>query len=259
MQGTPKPTYDLACECGLAGGLGFGGKTEEHVHCTISRTDINNEESELISKPVGRYVSLFFGNVWELECDALEEISELLGRELAEMSKRLTGAQKPKVLVVGLGNGEIVFDSLGAQVCNCLTPNGEDFFVLEAGVFGDSGIESQLMVKAVADCVEADLVIAVDSLVARSEMRVGRVIQIADSGISPASGVGRHLGEISRATVGVPVVALGLPSALWAGEDLSCGGYLAVPETTLLIARNAAELIANGVKIFLQLCKPNLE
>ena len=73
-QEMPTPICDLACECGLAGGLGLVGETEEHVHCTVSRADINNEASKLISKPAGRYVSLFFGNVWELDRDALVRI-----------------------------------------------------------------------------------------------------------------------------------------------------------------------------------------
>lgn len=249
-QEMPTPICDLACECGLSGGLGLVGETEEHVHCTVSRADINNEASKLISKPAGRYVSLFFGNVWELDRDALDEISELFARELAVMSNRLTDTKKPKVLMVGLGNGNIVFDSLGARVCRLMSPDGDSFFVFKIGVLGESGIESQRLVKALAACVEADLVIAVDSLVARSETRVGRVIQLADSGISPASGVGRHSGEISRATVGVPVVAVGLPSALWAGDSLARDGYLAVPETAQLIAENSAELIADGVKRF---------
>lgn len=248
---TPSEICDLACECGAAGGLRLEGETEEHIHCTVSRANINNEESRLISKPAGRYVSLFFGNVCELDPEALGEISELLARELAQMSEKLSGAEKPKVLVVGLGNRDIVFDSLGARVCQRLSPDGEHLFVFETGVLGDSGIESQRMVKSLAACVGADLVIAVDSLVARSETRVGCVIQLADSGISPASGVGRHSGEISRATAGVPVIAVGLPSALFAGDELSRGGYLAVPETALLISENAAELIADGIKRFI--------
>ena len=81
-QEMPTPICDLACECGLAGGLGLVGETEEHVHCTVSRADINNEASKLISKPAGRYVSLFFGNVWELDRDALDEISERNQRRL---------------------------------------------------------------------------------------------------------------------------------------------------------------------------------
>ena len=242
--------FDLACECGQAGGLPFMGECDEYVHCTVSRTYINEEESKLIMKPAGRYVSLFFGNVWELGSEARDEIADLLARELVCASKTVLDKSSPKILVVGLGNDEMVFDSVGSRVCGRLEADGESLFVFKSVVFGKSGIKSRDLVKNLVACVGADIVVAVDSLVARSDARVGRVIQLADSGIAPGSGVGKHLGKIDRQSVGVPVLALGVPSALFSGEELSELGYLAIPQTVLLIVEKSSEILANALKTF---------
>lgn len=235
----------LACECGKIAGLPFVRENEEHIFCGVSRIDIDNEGSKLVGRPAGRYVSVAFGNLSELCEDAFCEITEKTAAELEALVARF-GKEQPKILVAGLGNREITHDSLGARVCAALEPD-ENLAVFEVGVSGKSGIESAEIIKSVADCCGAELVIAVDSFAALGEERVGRVIQLSDGGIAPGSGVGKDVAAVGSETVGVPIISVGVPTAL-VDEKLRARGYLSVGEDVLTVCQKAADIISKSIK-----------
>ncbi len=199
-----------------------GVKVEEETvgEIRISRVEILNAEGEAaIGKGVGRYVTIEMPKL--LSCDAavLKKAGEVLAGELSVMIK------KPKLtLVAGLGNREITPDSLGPAVIPRLvitrhlfsemphlTESLSPVCAISPGVLGITGIETGEIIKGVCEKVHPDLVLVVDALASRKTERVTTSIQIADTGISPGSGVGNRRKAITAETMGVPVIAIGVP------------------------------------------------
>jgi len=128
------------------------------------------------------------------------------------------------ILVIGLGNWNVTPDALGPKVVSRLmvtrhlleyVPDQVDEGVrpvcaVSPGVLGITGIETGEIVRGIVDRVKPDVVIAIDALASRKMERVNTTIQIADTGISPGSGVGNKRMELSRETLGVPVIAIGV-------------------------------------------------
>ena len=149
------------------------------------------------------------------------------------MAKRLSGKEiSPdfSVCVVGLGNRELTADALGPLVASRLTATRhlrreEDELYrslkccllssVTPGVLGQTGIETLELLRGTVGSVSPDLVIAVDALAARSGDRLASTVQISDTGICPGSGVGNHRAELSKKTLGVPVISLGIPTVIY--------------------------------------------
>ena len=231
----------LVCECAKIASLPFARQREEGIFCGVSRIDIDKEGSLLVGRDEGRYISVDFGVLGGLCKEGLEEITAVTARELSSLIKRQ--GVEGGILVAGLGNRRVTHDSLGARVCELLTP-GDRLFVFATEVSGKSGIESVHLVKCVAEACGAGMVIAVDSLAAKSEERVGRVIQLSEGGIKPASGVGADVTRLDRRSLGLPILSVGIPTAI---ADSERGGYLSVGEDLLDICGIGAKIIADAI------------
>ena len=136
----------------------------------------------------------------------------------------------PSILVVGLGNRKVTPDALGPYVADNLNITrhivkeyGKYAMGMERvnlisaivpGVMGQTGMETVEIIRGVAKETKPDVIIAIDALAARSSKRLNRTIQIADTGIHPGSGVGNHRSAITKETVGVPVIAIGVPTVV---------------------------------------------
>ena len=134
------------------------------------------------------------------------------------------------VLVAGLGNRSVTPDALGPQVADnlCITrhlleeygsaafANGsvQAVSAVVPGVMAQTGMETGEILSGIIRQVRPDCLIAIDALAARSARRLCRTIQISDTGICPGSGVGNHRHSITEKTVGVPVIALGIPTVV---------------------------------------------
>ena len=238
----------LVCECAETVKLPFEEEKRSYVFCDVSAVNIDVAAAGLIGKEVGRYVSISFGSAENMEAEALEEIARVTADELKKLISMVAdGNKSPKIIVVGLGNEGVTHDSLGARVCSLLKPSPQ-MAVLKVGTAGQSGLESAALVKMAADSFGADLVVAIDSLAAFGESRVGRVIQLTDSGIEPASGVRADGGitPINKESIGLPVIAVGVPTALIC-EDKRADGYLLVGENILEICRKISELLEKSI------------
>jgi len=217
---------DLAIECRemFAGELaGVENLREDSDGLTVSHVKITTEEgARQIGKPKGNYVTVEINEVLFDDPDIFQRGSEAVGREL----KKLCEEKKPdSVLIVGLGNRYITPDSIGPKVVGKvmvtrhITKDAEfgfDFPVrpvsaVSPGVLGITGIETGEIVKGVAEHVKPSLIIAVDALAARSLSRLGTTVQLCDTGICPGSGVGNNRKELTEKTLGVPVIAIGVP------------------------------------------------
>ena len=199
---------------------------------TAERMDISKEASEILNRPKGRYVTLNTGKISEQTPHVMENITELLSSEIVSMAEYMTGKRLSfdfSVLVVGLGNGKMTPDAVGpdtvalieatrhlAEAEPCLFKKLECCKVsaISPGVLGQTGIETLDLVKGAVSSVHPDLIIAIDALAARSCERLAATVQLSDSGINPGSGIGNKRSAISFDTVGVPVMALGVPTVV---------------------------------------------
>ena len=266
---------DLALECRepLAGQQGLRSREEEQEGYHLTRLEVLDENgAKAIGKPVGDYVTV--------ELPPLGEYAQVYGPGMECAAGELRRMLPPEgsVLVVGLGNGDMTPDALGPRCCalvlatrhiagelaksaglgslrpvSCLTP----------GVLGRTGMESAELVAAAVGATKPEAVITVDALAARKLSRLGCTIQISDSGIVPGSGVGNARRELSRGTLGVPVVSLGVPTVVDAATlvaDLAAApepppesaNMMVTPREVDLLIERAAKLCAMAINRALQ-------
>lgn len=195
----------------------------------IQITEVVIEEeagARMLGKPLGRYITLECGTVKNGDPEARRAVSSLLAEELSRM---LPDGDAP-VMVVGLGNRQVTPDSLGPmtvdrtlvtrhifqELPDSVDDRMQPVCAIAPGVLGVTGIETLEMVSALVERVKPRAVIAIDSLAAREVARVGTAIQLTDTGIQPGSGVGNHRRALNREAVGAPVVAVGVPTVIYA-------------------------------------------
>ncbi|MGI5998839.1 MAG: GPR endopeptidase [Lutispora sp.] len=192
----------------------------------ITRVRIEDETgARLMGKPVGNYITIEVPRLKEKDIDLMEDVSRTLAKEIISLVKL---DDKSVILVVGLGNWNITPDSLGPKVIEkiMVTRHMTEFLpdqiddsvrsvcALSPGVLGITGIETSEIILGVVNRVKPDLVIAIDALASRKLERVNTTIQIADTGINPGSGVGNNRKELSQKSMGVPVIAIGVPTVV---------------------------------------------
>ena len=207
---------------------GVESRSEEVSGSTVDTLRIASETgARALGKRQGQYVTLFPEAFLRREEGAFEEAAALLGRQLRAL---LRLPEEASVLVAGLGNEAVTPDSLGPRTLRHVLatrhlvdalPQTFGAFrrvaVLETGVLGNTGMESAELVKAVAEKLRPDALIVIDALASRRLGRICRTVQLTDTGIVPGSGVGNRREELSRETLGFPVVALGVPTVVDAG------------------------------------------
>ncbi|MBO7739823.1 MAG: GPR endopeptidase, partial [Oscillospiraceae bacterium] len=207
---------------------GVRARTAREKGFEIETVDVLDEAGEAaLGKPKGTYISMELTPMLGREEGAFNRAAELLAEKLKGLLRLEKGES---VLVCGLGKSAITADIIGpAAAKNTLATRHltermpEEFSafrpvaVVEAGVLGTTGIESAEIVEAVVKKVRPAAVIAVDALAARRMARICRTVQLSDTGIVPGSGVGNARRELSRKTLGVPVIAIGVPTVVDAG------------------------------------------
>lgn len=189
----------------------------------VTRVDILDAAgAAALGKPAGSYRTVDLSGFWQREADFFRRAVLAVGTQLRALLPE-TGP----VLVVGLGNRGMTPDAVGPLAADhvlvtrhLIAAAPADFgsfrsaAVLRPGVLGTTGVESVEAVLGVAERVQPGAVIAVDALAARRTERLCRMVQLSDSGIVPGSGVGNHRAALDRETLGVPVVAIGVPTVV---------------------------------------------
>ncbi|MEW6696165.1 MAG: GPR endopeptidase [Bacillota bacterium] len=209
-------------------------ETYDNATVTIVRI-VEKYAEEIMGKPRGTYVTIESPVIRENNRQSHQDVAEVLGKQLAALFNL---PEHANVLVVGLGNWNATPDALGPKVVGMtlvtrhmynyapqeIRGGMRSVSALSPGVLGLTGIETAEIIKGVVDKIRPELVIAVDALASRSVERIGTTIQLADTGIAPGSGVGNKRAGINKETMGVPVIAIGVPTvvpaAIIAGETL---------------------------------------
>lgn len=218
---------------------------EEKNHVKFSEVKILDERgAKAMGKPCGTYLTLEADQLAKKDEDYHAEVSEALGSYIKKLIAQLMKAEMreegPKssdprdlnILAVGLGNSFVTPDALGPKVLNHLQMTrhlnqqyGKNFCKerhlpalsgIVPGVMAQTGMETAEIVKGVIQETQPDLLIVIDALAARSIRRLGTTIQLTDTGIHPGSGVGNHRHSLTRESLGVPVLAIGVPTVVGA-------------------------------------------
>ncbi len=208
-----------------------GIEVEEEVvneNLKVERVKITSKEGEeAIQKPEGTYVTI---DIKGLKIASEEEI-QLSSDKLAEELKKIVSNHinnEGEILVVGLGNIYVTPDSLGPKVVNEIEitrhiinympeyakPGARKISAISPGVLGTTGIETVEILKGIVDNIHPNLIIVIDALASRSIERISSTVQISDTGIVPGAGVGNTRAEISKNTLGIPVIAIGIPTVV---------------------------------------------
>ena len=237
---------------------GVEEENETRGRMRVSRIRVRTQAAERrLDKPRGSYVTL------TLPEDGLSsrEVREEAGRCLASELSLLMGEVK-NVLVVGLGNRHVTPDALGPQTIESLfvtrhvqnhfpellPPDTRTVTAFAAGVMGMTGVETAEAVAGIASVLQPDLIVTVDALASSESDHVGTMVQLNDTGISPGAGVGNFRMGLSKSTLGIPVIAVGIPLVLTAESILYSG----------LLRMNAPELFVEAKKrlgsSFLSMC-----
>ncbi len=196
-------------------------KDEEDINITTVVVK-DDEGARIMGKPIGTYITMDVPGIKHYDADLHDRISRAVAKQLVKVVKL---EKDQTALVVGLGNWNVTPDSLGPKVVSKLmvTRHLKKYMpeVLEdginpvcaisPGVLGITGIETAEIIQGIVDKVKPDVVIVIDALASRKMDRVATTIQIGNTGINPGSGVGNRRMELTKNTMGVPVIAIGVP------------------------------------------------
>ncbi len=204
---------------------------EREIRVTTVRIETENG-AKTMGKPVGTYLTIEAPNLSSPDEGIHREVSEELAKYLIEVMKKIIpeSERDKEVLVIGLGNRQATPDALGPYVADNLNVTRHivkeygKYAALEEmncvvsaivpGVMAQTGMETAEIIKGVVRETKPDLLIVIDALAARNSRRLNRTIQIADTGINPGSGVGNYRNAITKETIGVPVIAIGVPTVV---------------------------------------------
>ena len=194
----------------------------------VEKVRITNKEAEqAIGKPMGNYITIDMKNLKIATEDQIQKASEIVSAELKNLIGKHVQSQE-EILVVGLGNVYVTPDSLGPKVINeidvtrhlinylpqYVEEGTRPVCAVAPGVLGTTGIETMEILKGIVDNTKPKLIIVIDALASRSISRISSTIQISDTGIVPGAGVGNKRKEISEQTLGIPVIAMGIPTVV---------------------------------------------
>lgn len=207
-------------------GVVFNEKRQDGIK--VSYVDISAEGAEQIGKKAGSYITIYADGVKLQDTKRQKAASDVLAMELKSLLKKNDIPKDAEGLIVGLGNWNVTPDALGPMTAEKIMVTSHLFRLdfetvtegyrpvasVTPGVMGITGIETSDIVLGIVEKFKPDFVIAIDALASRSIERVNETIQLSDSGIHPGSGVGNKRKELSKETLGIPVIAIGVPTVV---------------------------------------------
>ena len=216
---------DLAIE------LVDGGTKTDDDGISVTEITLDDESSKKINKKPGNYVTIEFLDITDFDNE--NKIIGVFVDLLKKMFLKMGIKDDASCLVIGLGNEKTTPDAVGPltiskvmvtnhlYVCDSLDEGFRRVWAICPGVMGETGMESSDFIKGVVSVINPDFIITVDALASSSIERVNKTIQMTDAGINPGSGIGNKRKEISKDTLGIPVIAIGVPTVVDAASIVS--------------------------------------
>lgn len=240
-------------------GVSIHERIERSTKIHISIVTIETEEgAAALQKPIGTYITLSDGTIKGHTDEDVQASSIVMGHALL----RLLPKHWKSLLVVGLGNAGMTADALGPATAEQLLVNRHltsshthSLSALTPGVMGQTGLETLEIVRGVLSEVHPDALIVIDALAARSTSRLLSTIQLSDTGICPGSGVGNHRMELSRQTLNLPVISIGIPTVIGAATivyDLLSTLTPNLPDDELLTPLRALHVTPKDIDVHIK-------
>ncbi|MFF2481612.1 GPR endopeptidase [Paenibacillus sp. NPDC058071] len=210
---------------------GIQSSSTEDDGITITQLQVQNEQgSKAIGKVIGNYVTIEVPALRNQDTGLQDRVATHFAKHFEAFLQRIGVGKTANVLIVGLGNWNVTPDALGPLVVenvmvtrhffelmpDQVAPGYRAVSAVAPGVLGITGIESSEIVRGIADRTKPDVIIAIDALASKSLERVNTTIQIADIGIHPGSGIGNKRKGLTKDILGVPVIAIGVPTVVYA-------------------------------------------
>ncbi len=218
-----------------------------------------------IGRPCGNYDTLNTGRMEMLDDDEIEDAKEDVAKKLCELFDEMN-ILPGRLLAVGLGNRNLTPDSVGPKCASEVKPTlhikdfDEKMFdslecseiaVITPGVCAQSGMDAAEIVKGVCRRIEPDAVIAIDAVATKSIERLGSTVQISTTGLFPGSGVGNLREGITKESLGIPVISIGIPTVIdaraFSGEEKRGAGLIVAPKEIDEITTTAAKIVGGGI------------
>jgi len=234
---------DLALEAKEQASITYGdhipgveSETEEDDGIIVTRIDVQTEQgSRSLGKLIGHYITIEVPALRNKDTDLQDRVATKLAQQFEKFLHKLNIGPKDRVLIIGLGNWNVTPDALGPIVVenvmvtrqffqlmpDQVSPGYREVSAVAPGVLGITGIESSEIVQGIVEKTKPNLVIAIDALASKALQRVNTTIQIADIGIHPGSGIGNKRKGLTKEILGVPVIAIGVPTVVYASTIVS--------------------------------------
>lgn len=238
MEGNYEVRTDLALEASESlrtkgdelSGVRIQEEIQKDMDAVVTKVYIETKNAaKRMGKPIGTYITMEVPGLAEDDTGFHEQISNLLAEQISMLIQEKGKITEKSIMIVGLGNRAVTADALGPKVIDHLSVTrhilnvyGKEAYnkevpsisAMEPGVMAKTGIETSEMVAGVVQKTNPDLLIVIDALAARSTKRLYTTIQISNTGIAPGSGVGNHRNAIDEEGMGVPVLAIGIPTVV---------------------------------------------
>ena len=232
----------------------------------IERVKVSTKSAaECIGRPLGIYDTIATDRLDRLNSDERIRLSDTLADELGRITEE-SDIFPGRLLIAGLGNRHLTPDSLGTQAAEKVIATAHikeydpplfraqscaEIVISTPGVAAESGMDAAVVIKGISDLIRPDAVIAIDAIATRDIRRLGSTIQVSNSGISPGSGLGNCHLALCPETLGVPVIAIGLPtvidSRLLTDDDSPSEAMFVSPKEINEIISAASEVIGGAI------------
>ena len=190
----------------------------------IKVTSVKLDKDNNLYKKAGNYITIEFNDI--TDSDNRKNVEKVLIDEIKKMLKSMNIKENDSCLIIGLGNDKSTPDSLGPLTLNNIIVTNHLYLLNQLdnnfrrvsafipGVTGQTGIETSDIILSIVKNINPDFIITIDALASQSIERVNKTIQMTDTGIHPGSGIGNKRKEISKSTIGIPVLAIGVPTVV---------------------------------------------
>lgn len=203
-------------------------KEDTYRDVKISHIEISKQGEKSLNKKPGSYITIFAEGVKKQDTKMQTNASKVLAVQIQKIMKKNNIEQGSKGLIVGLGNWQVTPDALGPMTVEKVMVTNHLFELnyetvssgyrpvaaISPGVMGVTGMETSDIILSIIDKFKPEFVVVIDALASRSIERINETIQITDTGIHPGSGVGNKRKELSKETLGIPVIAIGVPTVV---------------------------------------------
>lgn len=253
-------TYKRVHNLSEIDGIKVESKSKGNINTTI--VDVINDNGKLaVGKDIGKYITIEVQSMEYIDEEDKENIISEISNNIEILIKSINEniSESTSILVVGLGNEYVTPDALGPKVISYvditrhlkkyakeyIEPGTKEISGISPGVLGTTGIETVEIISSVVDRIKPTLVIVIDSLASMSVHRVGKTIQLSNTGITPGAGVGNKREPLDKDTLNVPVIAIGVPTTV----DMATITNEAIDKLTESLKTEANTYMNHGIDI----------